>query len=550
MSHELDALAAQMQRAVEQSARGPLEKKADTLRARLFFQQRWVVEDPCKRKAVRCARRTGKTVLVSHYIGDTALRTHAPNILYITGTREQAKQLMWSKLKQIAHEFDLAAPAGATAATSGNKWRFNESELKVYLPDGGFIRLGGAESMSDCDRYRGDPYDLVIIDEAQSILHSVLAYLIDQVLEAAFDDRDGTLAITGTPAPILEGYFYDVTGPTALEIKHGDEDGEGDERRCKARPYVGRGDATWQDTTYEWSLHTWSAEDNTAAPQIWENAKKKKKRKGWADDNPIWLRENMGQWISDESSMVFRYKRERNGWRPASNAKTKTNPFGLPGVHAWRYILGVDPGYDNKCAFQIGAWAETCPQFFQAYGYSRSGMSVTDVADMIRQLEKMLPEGQTFDIKVGDRGGLGKMVFAELERIHGISLDPADKQQRRDHIELVNAELTDGRMMILIDDELEEEMRQLPWKDEKKKHEAEGFTHDNIDAWLYLSTRAQHHFSLAPGEAPAEGSDVWEAARAEAEIEIVEARRRGHEELDTTGTDIVLDEGSGWDSTL
>ena len=42
--------------------------------------------------------------------------------------------------------------------------------------------------------------------------------------------------------------------------------------------------------------------------RLWDNALIEKATKGWADDNPNWLREYLGIWVSDDTGRVFLYK--------------------------------------------------------------------------------------------------------------------------------------------------------------------------------------------------------------------------------------------------
>jgi hypothetical protein len=97
-----------------------------------------------------CHRRAGKTVAA---INDLLLRTgrcerSKPRAAYIAPLHKQAKDAAWDYLK----EYGLAIP-GAEA---------RETELSIELPNGGRVRLYGADNP---DALRGIYLDQVVLDE-------------------------------------------------------------------------------------------------------------------------------------------------------------------------------------------------------------------------------------------------------------------------------------------------------------------------------------------------------------------------------------------------
>src|SRR5690606_4695586 len=111
----------------------------------------------------------------------------------------------------------------------------------------------------------------------------------------------------------------------------------------------------WETTEHlpEWSFHRWTLQQNTKKVDArgrtpWENALEDKKRKRWADDNPVWRREGLGEWATSDDVLVYAFagllasdgERDcRAIWQPQSGGQfTK---WGLPVDEEWRYILGV-----------------------------------------------------------------------------------------------------------------------------------------------------------------------------------------------------------------
>ena len=126
-------------------------------------------------------RRVGKTVsCINHLImGALTCRQKDPRFAYVAPTFTQAKDVAWEYLKQYCGPlFNYGAEA-------------NESELRVDLPNGGRVRLYGAENY---DRLRGIYLDGVVLDE-----YATMDPRIWEVVRPALSDRNGWCVWIGTP---------------------------------------------------------------------------------------------------------------------------------------------------------------------------------------------------------------------------------------------------------------------------------------------------------------------------------------------------------------
>lgn len=134
-------------------------------------------------------RRAGKTVATVNQLIRSALTCDKPNprAAYVAPLYKQAKDVAWSYLK----EFTRVIP-GAEA---------NESELRVDLPNGGRVRLYGADNP---DGMRGIYLDDCVLDEFADMRPRVLP----EIIRPALSDRKGSLTIIGTPRGHND--FYDV----------------------------------------------------------------------------------------------------------------------------------------------------------------------------------------------------------------------------------------------------------------------------------------------------------------------------------------------------
>lgn len=125
-------------------------------------------------------RRAGKTVACINELIKAALTCTKPNprFAYIAPFYTQAKDVAWSYLKQFA----TCIPGVDT----------NESELRVDFPNGGRVRLYGADNY---DRMRGLYLDGVVLDEPADMDPRAWP----EVIRPALSDRQGWATFIGTP---------------------------------------------------------------------------------------------------------------------------------------------------------------------------------------------------------------------------------------------------------------------------------------------------------------------------------------------------------------
>lgn len=475
MSNIRDVLLADAARSLEQRDITRIRSYVDTLTRGLTAVQRAFVLDGSRRIAALCPRRAGKTTAVRARLLRRSLMQRRSNCLYIAMTRQSAEELLWNELKTLNQELSLGA-------------QFNNTALRMTIPAlGSEITLSGADNRADIDKHRGQKYDEVWIDEAKSFPPKLLAELIDQVIAPALMDRRGTLGLIGTPGNILGGLFFDATR-TGSTI---------------SRPWAERDDERWHSQKWEWSLHQWQLRDNTAVPHLWDEAQRTKEEKQWSDENPIWRREYLGQWVADDADRVYKYREVNedgepwNYWTPAPT--TEGNPFGLPADHWWRYVYGIDLGSRDPFALVVLAYADTHPNLYQVYEYGQKGMTVTQVGELLTRLIERTGHP---DAIVADLAGNGGMVIAELNQRYGLNIEAAEKKNKPDSIETTNSDLIDGRLKLLKGGQVAAQMSELQW-DDTGMRENKAQRNDHCDACIYARRRAMHHFATDEAPAPA-----------------------------------------------
>lgn len=125
-------------------------------------------------------RRAGKTVACINELIKAALtcQRQEPRFAYVAPYYTQAKDVAWTYLKRFA------APIPGTET--------NESELRVDFPNGGRVRLYGADNF---DRLRGLYLDGVVLDEPADMDPRAWP----EVIRPALSDRQGWATFIGTP---------------------------------------------------------------------------------------------------------------------------------------------------------------------------------------------------------------------------------------------------------------------------------------------------------------------------------------------------------------
>lgn len=125
-------------------------------------------------------RRAGKTVACINDLIKDALTCDRPNprCAYLAPYYTQAKDVAWGYLKHFS------APIPGV--------EFNESELRVDYPNGGRVRLYGADNY---DRMRGIYLDSVVLDEPADMDPRAWP----TVVRPALADRQGKATFIGTP---------------------------------------------------------------------------------------------------------------------------------------------------------------------------------------------------------------------------------------------------------------------------------------------------------------------------------------------------------------
>src|SRR6266699_4381692 len=127
-------------------------------------------------------RRAGKTVACIHdlQLGATQAKKIRPRFAYLSPFLRQSKTVAWDYLRTAM------APVRANGASA------HETELRVDYPNGGQVRLYGADNP---DALRGIYLDGIVLDEYADMDPRVWS----EIIRPALADRQGWAVFIGTP---------------------------------------------------------------------------------------------------------------------------------------------------------------------------------------------------------------------------------------------------------------------------------------------------------------------------------------------------------------
>ncbi len=409
-----------------------INNKPDILKL-AFKQQLAFIKDPSRLKVLFCTRRAAKSFTAGVYMIEECLKYPGANCLFVGLTRESAKGIIWKDiLKVINREQNLGMS-------------FNETSLVATFPNGSIISVKGIDVDEDeMNKQLGKKFRLCCIDEASMFTIDMNRFIYG-ILKPATADQRGTICLMGTSSNFTRGLFYDITN----KIEPG------------------------------WSVHTWSAHDNPHVAIQWaEELAEIDRDRPLFKETPLFKQWYLNQWVVDTDKLVYKYEHTRNSY--------KARPQGL-NPSGWTYVLGVDLGYEDDTAFVLCAFHDHDKTLFVLQTFNKKHMDITDVANRI----KAFRDSTEFPVSKVVIDGANKQAVEEIQARHGIALETADKIGKSDFIEIMNAELIQGK--IKIKDTLTnitQEMMGLVWKTTGDKIDLPRKEHPNLpnhlcDALLY-----------------------------------------------------------------
>lgn len=517
--------------------RAKWNQRADKIVEGMHSKQRTCIDSIIsgyKYLSVRCPRRAGKSfnnTSIGLWYGE---KFPGSRVLIISLT-----------LKSTIDNYWAGAPGGLFFQNDkyGLELKFNHTRFQWTHQNGSRGQLAGAETLADIERIRGAlaEADVAIVDECKSFAPELLNQLIRDVLLPGLMTRNGILILSGTPGSIPVGPFYDATSTHNRVPSTDPRFQEAGKPTCILVGEEGQGinhHFSHDEQMSLWRLHYWTIKDNTGPKnhgQQWIRALADKERAGWTDDDPAWRREYLGEWVTDSTDLVYSWAgyKDRCIWQPE---KSKSNPSGLPQpLGPWHFVLGIDLGFVDDSALVLCAYSEQLNELRHVYDFKAPGMTVDDFVDELFNVIDRY--GRPEAIVADTAGGGSKMLVETLNQRYGLGVEPAKKTEKQDHIELVNSDFAAGRIKILPDSDLANELSGLQWdlsKDSKIKLLRTGRLREDpacpnhlCDALLYLYRYSYHFWSQPIERGPEYESREWWKLQEQRAIEKAINRKKG-----------------------
>lgn len=469
-------------KAAEEAAKRP----KFSIEAYCFDKQVSFIRDPARFKTGVCSRRSGKTVSCAADLHETTEK-YEGDVAYITVNRRSAKRIIWKDLLKINKDFKLGAKADNT-------------ELTLTKPNGNTIYVTGAKDASDAETLRGQKFRKVYIDECQSF-RAYIQDLVEDIIEPALTDYNGSLVLIGTPGPVPAGYFFDSAKNPA------------------------------------WSHHKWTMLDN---PHIKRQSGREPldiiqelaARRGLTLSSPGIQREYYGQWMKDDDALVYHFD-------PLINSTLQ-----VPDLKEMTYIFGVDIGWKDSDAIAVLGYDSKSKSVYLVEELITAKQDITSLVGQIKQLQDKYAPVKV----VMDAGALGKKIQEEIISRHGINIVAAEKQRKHEFIKLLNDDLRTGKFKARLGTRFEEDcdLVQWNWDDPAKPKIDDGYHTDIGDAVLYAWRECRHYFYEAQPEKPKRDTNAYMRQLEEREAEALAAKLAGDDEY----TDISSFEDLGIDDDL
>lgn len=445
------------------------KKSEFKLESYLFDKQLSFVNDKCLNTIAVCSRRAGKSTSVAASLVLTAYTFDDCTALYVTGSRSDAKKIIWREILKFNRMHNLHGIP-------------NISELTLSFRNGSVVRLHGARDEGEIDKIRGQlpPIKKVFIDEAQKIRDHILVTLIDDVLEPALLDYGASISLLGTPGSVPAGYFYRCSH----NLK---EDGSQMENAI-------------------WSVHHWTFFDNPhialkSGQTHQELLDRVLKRRALVVSDPTIQREYFGKWTLDSDSLLIRYNEKINHFETIPTFKT-----------AWNYILGIDLGFDDADALCVLAWHDDTPITYLVEEVITHGQGISELVEQVQKLD----ETYHFDKMVVDQGGLGKKIAEEMRRRHKIPVIAAEKNRKFEHITFLNDALRTGNFMAKRNSRFAQDSYMVEVDHEKTTPDKivvkQNFHSDIIDSVIYAYVASPSFGYEKPIKKPKVGTKEWFAS--------------------------------------
>jgi hypothetical protein len=400
-------------------------------------------------------------------------------------------------------------------------WKFNDlygcgieerrGDGHFEWPNGYKLLYRGCKDVNECNKRRGTPWVAAGWDECASINQKLLEYDIHECVEPRLMDFNGLWFVMGTPGPVPQGYWYDLTS--------GDD---------PAKP-----------------LFAWDARHNPHIPNVMRYFAETLQRMQGIPDKSKWppgatsimdlindpqcwkllpasfVREYLGQWVLDLKALIYKL--------------TPRNSYAEMPIRPDYWTIGVDLGDHSDenpdldhAAIAVAASNRSLPYIWMPECRKLSGITVESLAAQLCQLIDKYP---TASVHI-DSASAGHIIMSSFQKM-GIPVQAAKKGRKLRRIQLVQSAIANGNFQAHIRNcmDLRTEATALVWNEKRDSHSERC----DDDAWdAAMMAVLPHMGDYRPEEEePMVGSKEWKAAQ-----EMLEYEQALQEAIDKSNGDV------------
>ena len=431
------------------------------MKARCFPQQLAFIKDKSKRKALFVGRRAGKSFAEGIYMSLAALSVTGVNITYFGLTAGSAEDTMYPIMlgsdNGILKEF-----------LSQNEYKYNNTEKLIQFSNGSSIKFAGLDvSYKEIDKVLGSKKFMIIIDECQNQnqdLGRVITAKVGPCVSDYLDRGGGQIITSGTAGDFMgKHYWYQIVTNSKLG----------------------------------WSIHHWDHDDN---PHM-KTQKAIEQKQFLAQYGPgyietdWWKQQYLCQWGTGSDARVYKYQHNHCAVTSQALIERLTKNLRVGNV-GWRYVLGVDLGHNDACAWVLVGYHKFDPRLYIIESGKRTEMNFEEMGSILSDYKRRYPIS-SWPI---DMSGSGKMMVMSWRDRYKIPFEsPKSKVDKLDFINQMNSDFICDKIGVIEGSNqlLLEEWQELLWDKTalSQGYRKEGEKYDNhlADAALYAFSQAKHY---------------------------------------------------------
>ena len=387
---------------------------------------------------IMCARQSGKSWICDGILMDNGFNAPASTNLLLGLNGPAVKLNNWVPVWKR----QLCGRAGIP-----DHWH-NETDRITTFPNGSRVCFAGTDDLRHVTKFLGNRLanGVIIIDEAQSQPPEVLKYLLTNVLPPM---------LTPTTRVILAGVLPDVPAGRFYELAHPPG-------------------APWPCTCKGWRHFEWGRAANVHTPEAMDQLKRYMELHALTVDDPQIQRDWYMQRVWDTSATAYRYRQERNGYRPrvpswlaAYDWESFRVKAAEPHPGITNFTFGIDPGGGDRTSIVGWGWGDhthEVQQVFEAVTPRDTPVPLSEIASTLAVGVEHYP---TDDIYWDP--GSGSLEIDTFGTDYGIPLvKAANKTDFPGQVRRNNDLLTKGWLRVIIGSALEEDYQRARFDSEAR----------------------------------------------------------------------------------